>query len=324
MLTAAPEIINRDAFLTYEQLFSDVAFNVTIGMYLNYCCNDEAGSQPDENFARESMQVFSVGPYVLRPDGTKVEDSQQIQNPTYTSADIEAIAQAVTGLSYPSDVWNNNDTQGLINMTSGPSSQHAHNAKIVLGQTIPAGQDAAKDLSDVIHILSKHPNTGVRFSKYLVQELVTSNPSPAYVERVSRIWADNGKGVTGDIPSVLKAILLDPEARTADDGVSSVSPPANFGRFRDTVNFATAFVRGVSAIPNASIQPGTSWQLAIHTHEKTFFASSVFGYYSGSFSVPNTEVLAPEMQIYTGDSIAARASYLYQVHLLRRPKLLEN
>jgi uncharacterized protein (DUF1800 family) len=313
MLTAVPETINRDAFLTYEQLFSDVAFNITIGMYLSYCCNDEAGPQPDENFARESMQVFSVGPYLLRVDGTKVEDSQQIAKPAYTSADVEAIAQAVTGLTYPSDVWNNNDTQGLIKMTSGPSSQHAHNSKIILGQTIPAGQDAAKDLSDVIHILSNHPNTGIRLSKYLIHQFVTSNPSPEYVARVSRIWAKNEKGVKGDIPSVIKAILLDPEARAGDDGPSSVPPPAVFGRFRDTINFATGFVRGLSAIPNASVQPGSSWQLSIRTHEMTFFAPSVFGYYSDNFTVPNTDILAPEMQIYTSDSITARASYLKQV-----------
>jgi uncharacterized protein (DUF1800 family) len=310
MLTAVPETVNRDAFLTYEQLFSDVAFNVTIGMYLNYCCNNEAGPQPDENFARESMQLFSVGPHLLNTDGSKITGSDGLPEPAYASADIEAIAQAVTGLTYPSNVWNDNDTQGLIKMTSGPSSQHAHNAKLIIGQTVPAGQDAAKDLSDVVHILSNHPNTGIRLSKYLIHEFVTSNPSPAYVERVSRIWADNGKGVTGDIPSVLKAIL-DPEARSGDSPANVQT--ADFGRFRDTINFATGFVRGMKAIPNSMIQSGTSWQLSVHAHERSFFAPSVFGYYSDGFTIPNTDTLAPEMQLYTGDSITARANYLHQV-----------
>jgi uncharacterized protein (DUF1800 family) len=310
--TAVPETLNRDAFLTYEHIFADMAFNVDMGMYLNYCCNDEAGPQPDENFGRESMQVFSVGAFLLRQDGSKVTDSNGVPEPMYTPADIEAISQAVTGLKYPSDVWNDNDTEGLIKMTSGPSSQHAHNAKVILGQTLPGGQDAAKDLSDVVHILSNHPNTGIRLSRYLIQEFVTSNPSPAYVERVSRVWADNGKGITGDIPSVLKAILLDPEARSADNGLVDTQAAA-FGRFRDTVNYAMGFVRGLSAIPNAMVQPGASSLLAIYAHERTFDAPSVFGYYSDSFTLPNTDTVAPEMQIYTSDSITARASYLHQV-----------
>jgi len=160
----------------------------------------------------------------------------------------------------------------------------------------------------VIDILVGQSNTGTHISAYLIHEFVTSNPSPAYVARVSKVWADNGAGVQGDIRAVIKAILLDPEARAGDD--PAFAEPDVFGRFRDAVNFGSAIIRGLNAAPR---RPFHAWgganDFANLSHEPVFYAPSVFGYYNDYFTIPQTQVLAPEMQIYTADAIAARAAF---------------
>jgi uncharacterized protein (DUF1800 family) len=308
VLSAVPEITNRDAFANYKTLFTDITFNIEMAMYLNYCCDDAQGPQPNENFGREAMQQFTIGPHLLHLDGTPVLSQSGFPQASYNSDDIEAIARSVTGLAYPADVWNVNDTEGLITLTSGSVGAHDKRGKTLLGQSIGAGGDATTDTLAVIDILVDHPNTGTHISTYLIHEFVTSNPSPDYVARVSKVWADNGVGVQGDIRAVIKAILLDPEARAGDD---PAFPELDvFGRFRDAVNFGSAIIRGLNAAPR---RPFHAWgganDFAHLSHEPIFYAPSVFGYYNDYFTIPQTQVLAPEMQIYTADAIAARAAF---------------
>jgi uncharacterized protein (DUF1800 family) len=312
VLSAVPEITNRDAFANYKSLFTDITLNVEMGMYLNYCCNDAQGPQPNENFGREAMQQFTIGPHLLNVDGTPILSRSGLPQASYNSDDIEAIAQSITGLAYPANVWSVNDTEGLISLTSGNIGAHDTREKILLGQSIGAGGDATADTSAVIDILVRQPTTGTHISTYLIHEFVTSNPSPAYVARVSKIWADNGAGVQGDIRAVLKAILLDPEAREGDD--PAFMEPAEFGRFRDAVNFGSAIIRGLNAAPSPSLHTsGAADSLANLSHEPIFYAPSVFGYYSDYFTIPQTQVLAPEMQLYTTDAIAARAAFVRNI-----------
>jgi uncharacterized protein (DUF1800 family) len=308
VLSAVPEITNRDAFVNYKTLFTDITLNIEMGMYLNYCCNDAQGPQPNENFGREAMQQFTIGPHLLHLDGTPILSQSGLPQPSYTSDDIEAIARSITGLTYPANVWNVNDTEGLITMTSAGIHAHDTSGKILLGQNIAAGGDVLTDISAVIDILVRHPNTGTHISTYLIHEFVTSNPSPAYVSRVSKVWADNGAGVQGDIRAVIKAILLDPEARAGDD--PAFTEPDVFGRFRDAVNFGSAIIRGLNAAPSPFLHTwGAADVFANLSHEPIFYAPSVFGYYSDYFAIPQTQVLAPEMQLYTTDAIAARAAF---------------
>jgi uncharacterized protein (DUF1800 family) len=308
-LSAVPEITNRDAFASFKTLFTDITLNIQMGMYLNYCCNDVQGPQPNENYGRESMQQFTIGPHLLNLDGTPILSQSGFPQPSYDSDDIEAIARSVTGLAYPPEAWSVNDTEGLMRLASGPPGNHDTGGKVLLGQSIAAGGDAATDTSAVIDILVAHPNTGIHISTYLIHEFVTSNPSPAYVARVSKVWADNGAGVQGDIRAVIKAILLDPEARAGDD--PAFNEPDVFGRFRDAVNFGSAIIRGLNAAPSRSMHTwGGATDFAHLSHESVFYAPSVFGYYSDSFTIPQTQVLAPEMQIYTADAIAARAAFV--------------
>jgi uncharacterized protein (DUF1800 family) len=312
VLSAVPEITNRDAFANYKTLFTDITLNIEMGMYLNYCCDDTQGPQPNENFGREAMQQFTIGPHLLNLDGTPILSQSGLPQPSYNSDDIEAIARSITGLTYPADVWNGNDTEGLIRMTSGNVGAHDTTGKILLGQSIGAGGDAITDTLAVVNILVGHPNTGTHISTYLIHEFVTSNPSPAYVARVSKVWADNGAGVQGDIRAVIKAILLDPEARAGDD--PAFTEPDVFGRFRDAVNFGSAIIRGLNAAPSPFLHTwGGADEFANLSHEPIFYAPSVFGYYSDYFTIPQTQVLAPEMRLYTTDAIAARAAFVKNI-----------
>jgi uncharacterized protein (DUF1800 family) len=312
VLSAVPEITNRDAFANYRTVFTDITLNIEMGMYLNYCCNDAQGPQPNENFGREAMQQFTIGPHLLHLDGTPILSQSGLPQPSYNSNDIEAIARSITGLAYPADVWSVNDTEGLITLTSGSIGYHDARGKILLGQSIPAGGDAITDTSAVIDILVGQSNTGTHISSYLIHEFVTSNPSPAYVARVSKVWADNGAGVQGDIRAVIKAILLDPEARAGDD--PAFAEPNVFGRFRDAVNFGSAIIRSLNAAPSPFLHTwGGAMDFANLSHEPVFYAPSVFGYYSDYFTIPQTQVRAPEMQLYTTDAIAARAAFVKNI-----------
>ena len=119
VLSAVPEITNRDAFANYQTLFTDITLNIEMGMYLNYCCNDSQGLQPNENFGREAMQQFTIGPHLLHLDGTPVLSQSGFPQASYNSDDIEAIARSITGLAYPADIGNIDDSEGLIRLTLG-------------------------------------------------------------------------------------------------------------------------------------------------------------------------------------------------------------
>jgi hypothetical protein len=176
---------------------------------------------------------------------------------------------------------------------------------------LPGGQNAIADTLAAIDALTDHPNTAPHISAYLIHEFVTSNPTPAYVARVASVWADNGKGVRGDIAAVIKAILLDPEARAGDDPTFTES--AEFGRFRDSVNFGSTIIRTLNAGTPTTHTWGAANTMAYISHEPVFSALSVFGYYVQNFTIPNTELLAPESQIYTADAISARANFVYNL-----------
>jgi uncharacterized protein (DUF1800 family) len=311
VLSAVPEITNRDAFANYKTLFTDISLNTEMGMFLNYCCWNPTGAEPNENFGREAMQLFTIGPNLLNQDGTPILDPNGRPQPSYTSSDIEAMSRAVTGLTEPYDVWDSTDTEGTVAMIAADAGQHDMNPKTLLSNTLPGGQGAITDMLAAVDVLTSHPNTAPHISAYLIHEFVTSNPTPAYVARVASVWADNGKGVRGDIAAVIKAILLDPEARAGDD--PTFTEPADFGRFRDSVNFASTIIRALNAGTLTTHTWGAANTLADLSHEPIFFAPSVFGYYVDDFTIPNTELLAPESQLYTVDAIAARANFVYDL-----------
>ena len=234
------DILERNAFGNYRRLLEEVTLSTAMGYYLTYRGNAKAnnrGSQPDENYARELMQLFTIGLLRLRPDGTVEPGNVE----TYGPEDVSGLARVFTG-------WNL-DTTGLASpyppeVQRRPMVQvgtrYESGAKTFLGVTIAAGTDARTALAIALDTLFHHPNLPPFVGRQLIQRLVTSNPSPAYVARVAAAFADNGSGVRGDLKAVLRAILLDPEARDA----SNAANPA-YGKVREPVlrflNWARAY-----------------------------------------------------------------------------------
>lgn len=311
MLSSIPNITNRDAFAPYATLLGDVSTNIEMGLYFNYCCFDSAeaisGNHPDENFGRELMQQFTIGPYLLNGDGTYQLDRLGNPVPASSQNDVISLARSMTGLSYSLDAFAGGDPEGLVPMNSGDAVDHDGGSKLLLGEAIPSGMDALTEVQFVTKRLAANPNTGIHLSKFLIHELVTSNPSASYVTRIARVWSDDGTGQRGNTQAVIRAILLDAEARAGDDPTVSVEPSS--GRFRDSVNYETSLLRQFGAVPRPGIPlVGIANTTATLSHEGIFSAPSVFGYYSDFNSITGG-LLAPEAQIYTSDALVQRANF---------------
>ena len=236
-LAAYYDLLVKNAFGNFRSLLEDVTRSPMMGSYLSYLGNAKAdpvtGSHPDENYAREVMQLFTIGLYLLNPDGTTINDPGTGQPlPTYTQDDIREMARIFTGWS---------DANGYFFSYEGGSSHasrtepmvvyeqyHDTGAKHILGRAFPAGQTTEQDLKQALDLLFNHPNAGPFIGRQLIQRLVTSNPSPAYIARVTAAFNDNGQGVRGDMKAVVQAILLDPEALAGAD-----RDQLHFGKVRE-------------------------------------------------------------------------------------------
>ncbi|HST10626.1 MAG TPA: DUF1800 family protein, partial [Terriglobales bacterium] len=223
--TSWMNMLQKDAFGNFSTLLNDVTLSPTMGRYLDMVGNDKpdpnSGREPNENYAREILQLFSVGLSQLNPDGTPQVDGNGIPIPTYTQDTIIGFAHVFTGWAYPTKAG---QTASFYNgeYYGGPmipfDNHHDTGQKLLLnGVTLGAGGTAQSDLTTALQNIFTHANVGPFISKQLIQHLVTSNPSPAYVSRVTAIFNDNGSGVRGDMKAVVNAILMDSEARRGDD-----------------------------------------------------------------------------------------------------------
>ncbi|HLT93803.1 MAG TPA: DUF1800 family protein [Membranihabitans sp.] len=226
------DILLNHALGNYEDLLLEVSLSPAMGFYLSHYNNPKADPEknlhPDENFAREAMQLFSIGLYELNPDGSHKTDEQGKPIPTYDHLDIQELARVFTGLG-PGGIMDTTDwlTEPYFGLDpywndfSVPMAMYEdyHDTgekTMVTGVTLPAGQSGMEDIRQAIHELSMHPNTGPFIARRLIQNMVTSNPTPGYIERVASVFQNNGQGIRGDLGAVVKAILLDPEARTCE------------------------------------------------------------------------------------------------------------
>ena len=218
------------AFGNYRDLLEKVTLHPMMGMYLSSIRNQKAdyalNTRPDENYAREIMQLFTIGLLELNNDGSLKLDEEGNPIPTYDNDDIEELAKVFTGLYYANNIdgspasWGGStstnrttgaDYSGVMKMY--PEYHDITEKKMIDGSTLPAGRNGMDDVEDVLDLLFKHPNTGPFISYRLIQNFVKSNPTPGYVNRVASVFNNNGKGVRGDLKAVIKAILTDPEAR---------------------------------------------------------------------------------------------------------------
>ena len=292
-------MLQTNAFGNYADLLRALSKHAAMGEYLDNFQNRR--DQLNENYGRELMQLFSVGLVQLNMNGTTKKDATGKPLETYSQKDVIEISRALTGWKWAEpDIKRKGSNWANFRKPMAPQWPHEHDtdAKVVLGKTIPAGQDAYKDLDGVIEILINHPNTAPFISLRLIQGMTTSDPSPAYLERVATVFKDT----KGNLGKVVTAILLDPEARAGD--VSSKST-ANFGRIKEPVLMFTSGIRGLGC-RSAMKAHWNSTQTWTPNNQRPFFAYSVFGFYPPNHRTQGTNVLAPEHKMLNSNEFSAR------------------
>lgn len=321
------DMLVRNSLGNFRDLIFDVATHPVMGFYLSHVKNKKGDPQtstfPDENFAREVMQLFTIGLWELNSDGTRKLDpvtSQPI--PTYTNIDITNFARVFTGLSYgpASETSFNvypNPPKWLVPMR-GYDTYHDLAPKTLLkGLQLPArtasnpdvGSATLLDVNAAVDNLFNHPNVGPFIGRLMIQRLVTSNPSPAYIGRVAAAFADNGSGVRGDMKTFIKAILLDPEAR---DGGKLTDP--HWGKPREPflrcVNYARAFNAHASGADFYQVA-----QFSFDQQQQPYNSPSVFNFYSPNYLPPGPAgeagLVAPEFQILNATTAVSSPNYFY-------------
>ncbi|MBK9236497.1 MAG: DUF1800 family protein [Rhodoferax sp.] len=244
-------MFQRNALGNYGTFLRELSVDPAMGAFLSNNQNRPRSTQcpdcaPNENWARELMQLFSIGVVQLNTDGTIKRDAKDKPMETYTQKDVEELARAFTGWRLAQTTPPPPDTnwQNAPNPMEPDPWEFARDsgAKTVLGTRFAAGQSARQDLETAISMLMAHPNIAPFVSLRLIQHLVTSNPSPQYLGRVASVFRNNGQGVVGDMKATVKAVLLDPEARRGD---VPGTDRAGFGKLREPVLFITAAMRGL-------------------------------------------------------------------------------
>lgn len=311
------DMLLQGSFGTFRQLLMDVTRHPMMGRFLthykNRKANDATGTRPDENYARECMQLFTIGLYRLNANGTYSSVTNGRPAEAYTNDQITEFARVFTGFTDESS--NNTGTgTGRLDFPSASANytapmrmwdpQHDTGAKTLLSYAgarkpnLPAGQTGMQDVSDAIDNLVEHPNTGPFIGRLLIQRLVTSNPSDAYVGRVAAAFANNGAGQRGDMVAVIKAILLDPEARS-----TAMILDAEHGKLREPFLRVTHLLRACRYSVSGTVLP---FDFGSAVSESTLgqyplSAPSVFNFYLPDYQPPgpvgDAGLVGPEFQI---------------------------
>ncbi|MBX7208560.1 MAG: DUF1800 family protein [Verrucomicrobiaceae bacterium] len=313
------DLMIKHAFGSYRDLLYDVATHPVMGTFLSHLNNQKANpaanTYPDENFAREIMQLFSIGLWQLNQDGSRVLVAGQ-PVPTYSNADITEMARVFTGMTFADKNFpgTNGDFTQPMKMVE---TYHDFGQKSVLGgQIIPArvpnagtpGVEGLKDVSDAVNILFNHPSIAPFVCKQLIQRMVTSNPSAGYISRVAGAFINNGSGVRGDMKAVVRAILMDTEAR---DPAMMDSP--TFGKLREpflrVVNFARAF-NAFSTSGHYALD-----QFNLDHLQDPMNSPSVFNFFLPAHSPPGpitqAGLVAPEFQIINASTAVTAPNYFW-------------
>ena len=313
-MIAYHQLLSKNAFGNYRTLMNDITLNPGMGNYLDMARSTR--QNPNENFAREILQLFSVGLFMLNQDGTVQLDANNNPIPTYDQNTVNSFTKVFTG-------WNLCQTPGtcpsvvigtqnykdpmILNQTN-----HNIEAKTLLDYPNAVNKNIAPNLNGNVEMqqaldnIFYHPNVAPFVSRILIQHLVTSDPTPAYVGRVAAFFNNNGSGVRGDLKAVVKAILLDPEAR------GNAKTDRNYGKLREPVQLATNILRqfGVrSASPGASQSDGYINPQTTVMGQNAFNAPTVFNYYSPDYIVPGPGLNGPEFGILTTGTAIARANF---------------
>ena len=312
-------LLTRSAFGNFRQLLYDITLNPAMGTYLDMANNSKFA--PNENYAREIIQLFSIGLHKLNQDGTLQLDGLGQPIPTFDQNTIIGFAKIFTGWTYApkpgaASQWPNPEYY-LAPMVAF-QNRHDLTAKPLLnGVVSPANLTAKKDLSFALDNIFNHPNVAPFICKQLIQHLVTSNPTPGYVSRVSAAFNNNGQGVRGDMKAVITAILLDSEARCANPLTCAATTDLNYGHLREPVLFITNILRAFNATSDGTALAARGEFMG----QELFYSPTVFNYYRPNFVVPGTTLLGPEFTIQDSSAAINRAQFLNPVLGLTTPPL---
>lgn len=310
------DMLEQNCFGNFRQLLEAVSTSCAMGEYLTYRgnvkYNAKTGAMPDENYAREIMQLFSIGLLELNLDGSLRLTNGQAQE-TYSLNDITGLARVWTGWGY--DLSTGVDTPDFKRRPMvQTASRHETGASSFLGQTIPAGLSGEVAMQKALDIICNHANVAPFISKQLIQRLVSSNPSPAYVQRVATVFENDGKGQRGNLTAVLNAILLDAEARSAPNASAAQS-----GKLREPVLRFCAWARAFnlqSASNNWAL--GDTSDPATRLGQSPLRSPTVFNFFRPGYVPPNTAIanahlVAPEFQLANESSVIGFVNFMQKV-----------
>jgi uncharacterized protein (DUF1800 family) len=311
-VTTFQNMLANDAFGNFYNVMYDVTLSPAMGAYLNMLNSAKpTGTEiANENFGRENMQLFTVGLNLLNQDGSLQLDSNGNPIPTYT---VQAFSRAYTGWTYATASGGSptsfpNNTPNYDSPMAPVESQHDMTAKTLLdGTTLPASQSAQQDLTGALTNIFNHPNVGPFVCRQLIQHLVTSNPSPAYVSRIAAVFANDGTGVRGNMKAVIQAILLDPEARAGD-----ANPSFDGGHLREPMLYMANIVRGLGfTFTGGGTGTGPEYYSTLSNYtsplgEKPYTSGAVFNFFPPNYVIPGTATNAPEFDIENTASAVLR------------------
>lgn len=319
------DMLGDNAFGNYRTLLEQVSLHPQMGRYLTHLANQKedtsTGRKPDENFAREVLQLMSIGTVQLNNDGTVRRDGSGTPIPTYTSSDISNLAKVFTGYSWYHPTPTNSTFFGgsrNVDATVRPmiyyANYHSVTEKTFLGVTLPAGAaNGPNDLKVALDTIFNHPNVPPFMCHRLIQRLVTSNPTPGYISRCSAAFINNGSGVRGDLKAVIKAILLDREARDV-----SLAATPSYGKLREPMIRLTNWMRAFGATSISGNYLITSTSANTSLGQSPLSSPSVFNFYRPGYVPPNTRLgdqnfTAPEFQIVDEVTVAGYANTMQTV-----------
>jgi uncharacterized protein (DUF1800 family) len=317
------KILSDNAFGSYKRLLHDVTLSPTMGFYLDMARSTKLN--PNENYPREILQLFSIGLLMLNQDGTPQLDPQGQSVPTYDQSDINELSKVFTGWTFcnfncpnsAGGIINYKDPMILISANHDLGPKNLLNYPGAADTSIAACTSCTSDaeirayaedsLDRALNNIFKHPNVGPFIGKLLIQHLVTSDPSPAYVARIAAVFNDNGAGTRGDLKAVIRAILLDPEAR------GNIKTDPRYGKLREPVQLITNLARIFPArdFTGESLSDGALASYSALLGQDPFNSPTVFNYFSPDYIIPGTMIRAPEFELLNTGNAVKRTNFLH-------------
>lgn len=299
------DLLLTHAFGNFRDLLEQITLSPAMGLFLSHLGNDQpdekTGRRPDENFARELMQLFTIGLWQLKPDGSPLLDSQGEQIPTYDQALIEEYARIYTGWTWGHLDRFSRSSGGTSKETTAPMKAFAdhHDSgskRLINGSVVPAGQTPEQDLKMALDSLFQHANLPPFIARQLIIKLVTSNPSAAFIQRIAKVFENNGSGIRGDLGSVVRSIFLDPEAR-----LGFLSDQTVYGKLKEPLLRLAQLLRAFDARSRSGLYGVGRTQSAFG--QQPLGAPSVFNFFSPNFQQPGAihegNYYSPEFQLQT-------------------------